>query len=439
MRSLLHLGTLLALAAGLGWAGGGCKSHPPRQPAAAPPPPVPGRVLFLGDSITYSGQYVAMVETALRVHPLRRSWEILNLGLPSETVSGLSEPGHAGGAFPRPDLAERLDRVLAKTRPEILLACYGMNDGIYHPFSEERFARFQAGIRHLRARAAAHGARLIHLTPAAFDAQPIRSRTLPAGLDAYPQPYAGYDEVLARYAAWLMERRAEGWEVIDIHTAMKSTLAARRQTQPEFRYAGDGVHPNDEGHWVMAQEVLSGLGVSTVSARAVVDFAEGRVVQIGQVSQIVKTNGGIELTWHTAPPMPLEASRVIRAYPDRTVTSPGFVFEHALLLRNAPAGQFEFQADGKRMGIVSLKDQPIPTRRYPEFETTRRAREILRLVGERQRVLRDAWLTETGHQRPGLDKGLPLAEAQARGADLGRQIDDLNRETAVRICLMPSP
>jgi len=34
-------------------------------------------------------------------------FEILNLGLPSETVSGLSEPNHAGGAFPRPDLHER--------------------------------------------------------------------------------------------------------------------------------------------------------------------------------------------------------------------------------------------------------------------------------------------------------------------------------------------
>ena len=43
-----------------------------------------------------------------------RKFKVINCGLPSETVSGLSEPDHAGGKFPRPDLHERLGRVLAK-------------------------------------------------------------------------------------------------------------------------------------------------------------------------------------------------------------------------------------------------------------------------------------------------------------------------------------
>ncbi|HOY59180.1 MAG TPA: hypothetical protein PK640_13730, partial [Verrucomicrobiota bacterium] len=92
------------------------------------------RVVVLGDSITYGGGYVAGLEAyALTRHPDRQI-EWLNLGLPSETVSGLSEPGHADGQFPRPDLHERLDRVLAQTKPDLVLACYGMNDGIYYPF-----------------------------------------------------------------------------------------------------------------------------------------------------------------------------------------------------------------------------------------------------------------------------------------------------------------
>src|SRR5689334_22643176 len=94
------------------------------------------RVVILGDSITYSGQYVDDVEAVLRSRSLMDGLEFLNLGLPSETVSGLSEPGHAGGKFPRPDLHQRLSRVLAKSKPDLLIACYGMNDGIYHPFSE---------------------------------------------------------------------------------------------------------------------------------------------------------------------------------------------------------------------------------------------------------------------------------------------------------------
>ena len=69
-------------------------------------------VLVLGDSITYGGDYVAFLEAYLKLKFPEQNLDILNLGLPSETVSGLSEEGHAGGNFPRPDLHERLDRTL---------------------------------------------------------------------------------------------------------------------------------------------------------------------------------------------------------------------------------------------------------------------------------------------------------------------------------------
>ena len=95
--------------------------------------------MVLGDSITYGGEYVDQFELFLRANFPDRRFEVLDLGLPSETVSGLSEEGHAGGKFPRPDLHERLERVLAKTKPDLVTACYGMNDGIYLPFDEPTF------------------------------------------------------------------------------------------------------------------------------------------------------------------------------------------------------------------------------------------------------------------------------------------------------------
>src|SRR5262245_45949017 len=109
--------------------------------AAAAPSPLSGirRVVFLGDSITYSGQYIEFVEAYLRLKGAAPGCVFLDLGLPSETVSGLTEPGHAGGKFPRPDLHERLGRVLEQARPDLIVACYGMNDGIYYPFGAERF------------------------------------------------------------------------------------------------------------------------------------------------------------------------------------------------------------------------------------------------------------------------------------------------------------
>jgi len=50
---------------------------------------------------------------------------------------------------------------------------------------------------------------------------------------------------------------------------------------------------------------------------------------------------------------------------------------------------------------------------------------LLRLVGERQEVLRNAWLTHTGHQRPGLPEGLSIAKAKRKVKRIDKEIAEL--------------
>ena len=64
------------------------------------------RVLFLGDSITQDGRYVALVEAYLWATYPQLHLDIVNAGLSSETVSGMTEPIHP---YPRPNVNERLD------------------------------------------------------------------------------------------------------------------------------------------------------------------------------------------------------------------------------------------------------------------------------------------------------------------------------------------
>ena len=52
------------------------------------------------------------------------------------------------------------------------------------------------------------------------------------------------------------------------------------------------------------------------------------------------------------------------------------------------------------------------------------------LVAERQRLLKDAWLTAVGHKRPGMNPGLPLEEAEQKAAGIDKQIDELLAPTA---------
>jgi len=290
-------------------------------------------ILFLGDSITYSGQFIEYVETVLRLQDRDFQGQVLNLGLPSETVSQLSEPGHADGRFPRPAVQERLGRVLEKVKPDLVVACYGMNDGIYYPFSQERFAKFQKGIEELRMAVDQSGARLVLLTPPVFDSKPIQQKTLPAGLEEYRQPFEGYDDVLDRYAHWLINQREKCWEVVDLHGPLRQALDAARKQNPDFHFARDGVHLDADGHWIIACEVLKHWQVKLDPARS------------------------------------SSAKDLIGSYPQ---------------------------------GL-----------------------DLLQLVQERQRLQKDAWLSATGHQRPGMKPGLPLGEAEEKATSVESEIKTL--------------
>ena len=129
------------------------------------------RVVFLGDSITHAGHYISIIEATIRLSGVNPLPELINLGLPSETCSGLSEPDHP---FPRPNVHERLDRALTSLQPDVVVACYGMNDGIYYPFSDERFKAYQSGINRLAEKVHATGAKLVLMTSPAFDPLPLR-------------------------------------------------------------------------------------------------------------------------------------------------------------------------------------------------------------------------------------------------------------------------
>ena len=279
------------------------------------------RIVFLGNSITYAGNYITDIEAYFITHYPQKQYEFINMGLPSETVSGLSEPGHADGKFPRPDLHERLERVLALTRPDLVFICYGMNDGIYLPFDEERFRKFKDGLIDVHNQVAQTGVKIIHLTPPYYD-------ELKGG-------NKGYGATLDRYADWVLTQQKESdWKVIDIHYPMKSFTEAHRKVDSTFSIAAfalaeDGVHPGEAGHWIMAKQILLYLGEKAAN------------------------------------------------------NSPDI---HAALA------------------------------------TTPHGEAILKLVAQRQSIMKDAWLTAAGHKRPFMNVGLPLNEAKEKYNDIEREI-----------------
>ena len=207
------------------------------------------RIVFLGDSITEAGDYVTDVECWLISQGHR--FEVLDIGLSSETATELTaaeNDGHARAfGFPRPFIGDRLDRSLALAKPDLLFVCYGMNDASALPEGPEGLRRYSEAIIRLREAALRAGAkRVVFCTAPVYD--PVK---------AIPPDQNPSERNLVAYRDWLVSKRAEGWDVVDIHGPMRRLLEETRQTNPGFRLQPDGVHPDREGHWVMAREILA--------------------------------------------------------------------------------------------------------------------------------------------------------------------------------------
>lgn len=238
------------------------------------------RVLFIGDSITQAGQYVALTEAHLWATRPELGLEIINAGLSSETVSGMTEPVHPG---PRPDINQRLSRALELVRPDWVVVCYGMNDGIYHPTSPEIVEAYRAGLKKVIDRVVAGGAKLILLTPPSFDvgAPPVRKRLAEVKPDepyGYSNPYPKYDETLVALGEVVKSYAGTAGvdRVIDVHAATDAYLKRVKQAKPDYAY-GDGVHPPADGHLAMAIGLLEGLGCDPAEVESTLGHLTGLV------------------------------------------------------------------------------------------------------------------------------------------------------------------
>lgn len=245
------------------------------------------RILILGDSITFGGGWVVSIESAIRAQEGLARAKIVNLGLSSETASGLSEAGHAGGSFPRPDVHERLARALEKFKPTLVVACYGMNDGIYRPLDPQRFNAYREGIIRLRLACVRAGARVVLMTPPLY--APDRA---PDAVD--------YDSVLEAYGAWLVEQRKQGWLVVDIRPNLRQSVSEAKKADPKFVYAKDGIHPGEEGHLFIARAAWPQLA-AMMRWKAAVPFAEGARFKTLRQSMEVLRNAWLSHVGHKRP------------------------------------------------------------------------------------------------------------------------------------------
>mgnify|MGYP005634926663 FL=1 len=217
------------------------------------------RILFLGDSITQDGRYVAFIETYLWAAYPHLDLTVMNMGVSAETVSNTTEPGHSR----RPWVHDRVESALRIAQPDWVFICYGMNDGNYYPPRRDIQQAYQTQMARLIDKIELTGARIVLLTPPPFDpvSKPAKN-VLPPGADVYGygQTYVHYDTTLAVLGGLALGSFGDRVEqFIDIHTPLHDYITVARSKESGYRY-GDGVHPPLDGHLAFALAILEAMG-----------------------------------------------------------------------------------------------------------------------------------------------------------------------------------
>lgn len=388
------------------------------------------RVLVVGDSISHSGAYINYLEAYLRTRYPDKSFELFNIGLGSETVAGTSEPDHP---FPRPDVHERLGRALEKIKPDTVIACYGMNDGNYYPPGKERFEKFKAGVLRLNKRCEQAGARVLWLTPAAFDAVPLKDKNklAPPGLPeySYKKPYEHYDDTLRTYADWMLTLRDQDYRVADVHATMNQTLDVIRKSEPNYTFSRDGIHPNPSGHLVMATAALKAWNMpNRVTHGAGVHLADAERALTGVITTKIKMG----LPWPIDPKVDPQIIKILNL--NNTLN------RCELTLSGLHKTSYEIEVDGVNLGIFTYRQirQGIDLTQYPKLPINQQAQQVLNLIKKRRNIVSSAWRQHVGHKRPGNYPAQPIDEAMQQWQTIETQIQKLVQPVTLNVAVRPA-
>lgn len=214
----------------------------PKTAAAPAPPPFflhdGDTVVFYGDSITEQQMYGRDVETYITARLPYLHVKYINSGWGGDRVTG-------GGGGP---IDLRLTRDVVNYHPTVITVFLGMNDGGYAPYDEARFQTYAQGLTHIVDSLTKQlpGVRLTLLTPSFYDKDAPRANHTSV-----------YNATLVRYGAFVAQLGAQrGIPVADTNAPMLAATLEARKTDPHFALSGDGVHPNEVGHAIIAAALL---------------------------------------------------------------------------------------------------------------------------------------------------------------------------------------
>lgn len=214
------------------------------------------RVVFLGNSITDGGRYHSFIWLYYMTRFPNMNLHILNAGIGGDT------------AF---DMYERLDDDVFSKNPTTLIVTFGMNDSGYQEyngddgarFGEEKYRETHKNFKLLEGRLKKlSGTKIVMMGGSPYDGV--------AKIDGNTA-LRGKNDVIQRIVAFQKKSAEENnWQFLDLNAPMTTINQKFQANDPGFTICGlDRIHPENDGHMVMAYLFLKEQGLDT---NVVADF-----------------------------------------------------------------------------------------------------------------------------------------------------------------------
>lgn len=260
------------------------------------------RVTFVGNSITDGGHYHSYIWLYYMTHfPMERMW-MANCGIGGDTGQ---------------EILNRLDYDVFSKRPTVLTLTFGMNDSGYFEYNGDQPEKFAAEKYAL----AKHNFSLIEQRLKGL----TDTRIVMIGTSPYDQTSTFNDNVFKNknntigkiVALQDSVAKANHWEMVDFWAPMNKINADNQAKDPKFTINGsDRIHPDNDGHLVMAYEFLKAQGMAgKYVADVAVDAKARKVLRSGNCTvSNVKNNRGIVTFDYLANSLPYPIDTIARGW-----------------------------------------------------------------------------------------------------------------------------
>lgn len=204
------------------------------------------RAVFLGNSITDGGHYHSYIWLYYMTHFPNMPITIYNGGIGGDTAY---------------DMNKRLDNDIFSKNPTALMLTFGMNDSGYFEYNgdnPEAFgdSKYQESIRNFN--------EIVNRFKGLSKTRIVMLGTSPYDEDAVIEGnnFHGKNATIRRIVDYQMKTADEnGWEHLDFNAPMTELNRKGQATDSSFTLCGtDRIHPDNEGHMVMAYLFLKAQG-----------------------------------------------------------------------------------------------------------------------------------------------------------------------------------